>query len=241
MNLVALQTKPSNNFEANLANLELLIANCDEKSFIAAPELALTGYAYERQEEASELSKKAIEVLKELSKNKTISITLLTEKNNQYFNTLFIFHQSKIVHTQSKYHLFVLNEEKEHFAQGEIEDIQVIEIEGLKVGAMICFELRFIELWQKLRGADIILIPAMWGAKRKDNFEALTKALAITNQCFVLASSSASEDCAKGSGIISPLGYEYRDDEKELIKKDVDLDEITQMRTYLNVGINNGK
>jgi len=241
MNLVALQTKPSNNFEANLANLELLIANCDEKSFIVAPELALTGYAYERQEEASELSKKAIEVLKELSKHKTISITLLTKGNNQYYNTLFIFHHSKIIHTQSKHHLFVLNEEKEYFAQGEIEDIQLVEIEGLKIGAMICFELRFIELWQKLRGADIILVPAMWGAKRKDNFEALTKALAIANQCFVLASSSASENCAKSSGIISPLGYEYRDDEKELIQKDVDLNEITQMRTYLNVGITNGK
>jgi hypothetical protein len=42
---------------------------------------------------------------------------------------------------------------------------------------------------------------------------------------------------AKGSGIISPFGEELRDDRKEYISRLVDIEEITKMRTYMDVGI----
>jgi predicted amidohydrolase len=41
---------------------------------------------------------------------------------------------------------------------------------------VICFELRFIDFWKKMQGADLILIPSMWGKPRKQNFETLTRA-----------------------------------------------------------------
>jgi predicted amidohydrolase len=238
MNLVALQTTTSDDFEQNLSNLVELINKIDDNSFIVAPELCLNGYAYDKLKDAVNITNKAIPVLEKLSLNKTIAITLTQQKDDKHINTLFVFHKGKIVHTQSKVELFVLNDERKYFTAGDLEDIKIIEIGNLKIAFLICFELRFIELWKRVQGADIIAIPAMWGSLRKENYETLTRALAVMNQCFVVASDSADEDMAKSSGIITPFGDEYRDDSKTILEKKVDLSEIKKMRRYMRVGIN---
>lgn len=237
MKLIALQIKTKKNFKKNLHKLTELIKACDEDSFITAPELVLTGYAYDCLDDAVATTKKAIVKLKELSKNKTIAITMTTKTDGCYFNTLFIFHRGKIVHTQSKNKLFVLNDERKYFTAGDEDDIKIIRIGDIKVAAVICFELRYIDLWKKIQGADIILIPSYWGKLRKENFETLTRALAVMNQCFVVASNSANDDMAKSSGIITPFGHEYRDDQAQIIELDADLKEIKKMRRYMKVGI----
>ena len=238
MNLVTLQFKTTNDFNWNLDYVETLISKAPQNSFILAPELALNGYAYNRMEDAVAITERAVVLFKTLSKDKTIALTLTTKKDSHYYNTLHIFHKGKIIHTQSKIQLFVLNDEKIHFTPGTLDEMKIVDIDGFKVGAMICFELRFIDYWQKLRGADLILVPSMWGKPRKDNYETLTKALAVANQCFVLASDSANDDMAKGSGIITPFGHELRDDRKEYLSQIVNVEEITKMRTYMDVGIN---
>ncbi len=237
MNLVALQFKTTSNFQRNLDKLILLINTTADESFILAPELCLNGYAYDRLDEATTISKKALDILIELSHNKTIALTLTEKQDTKHINTLYVFHNKKIVHTQSKHELFVLNDERKYFTAGSKDDIKIFEINGLKIACLICFELRFIEFWQKLQGADIILIPAMWGKLRKANFETLTQALAVANQCFVIASDSANDEMAKSSGIITPFGDTYRDDEKEILIQKIDLSEIKKMRRYLSVGI----
>ena len=238
MNLVTLQTLTTDDFDKNLSTLLKLIEQVDENSFIVAPELCLNGYAYDRLDESVEITNKAIPLLQELSATKTITLTLTQKKDDKHINTLHIFHKGKIIHTQSKVELFVLNDERKYFTAGQEEDIKIIEIDGLKIACLICFELRFIDLWKKIQGADIVLIPAMWGKLRKENFETLTRGLAVMNQCFVIASDSANNDMAKSSGIITPFGEEYRDDNKIVLEKNVDLSEIKKMRRYMRVGIN---
>ncbi len=240
MNLISLQLKTTDNFEENLQNLVLHIQNTPSDSLIVAPELCLTGYSYSNMENAIQITNKAIPLLKELSQHKIISLTMTTKDNEKFYNTAFIFANGDIVHTQSKYKLFSLGDEEKYFTNGNLKDIKIIEIDGLKIAILICFELRFTELWMKLQGADIILVPAMWGKIRKEHFETLTKALAIINQCYVIASDSANDDMAKGSGIITPFGEELRDDNSESITQKFDRTLITKMRRYLNIGINNG-
>ena len=237
MNLIALQLKTSNNFEKNLKRLINQINIAPDNSIILAPELYLTGYAYDRMDDAVAFSLEAIEVLKELSNKKTIALTLTTKKKKQYFNTLHIFHKGKIIHTQSKAKLFVLNDERVYFSAGDEKDIKIIDIDGIKVATLICFELRYIELWKKVQGADVILVPAMWGLRRKQNFEILTRALAVANQCFVIASDSANADMAKSSAIISPFGDVTKNDDEKLLLCDANFKEIKKMRRYLNIGI----
>ncbi len=238
MNLIALQTKTLNSFQENLEHLKELILQCEDNSFILAPEVCLTGFCYEKMAEASEFNKKAIEELRLLSTNKTIALTFITQKKQQFFNTLYIFHKEKIVHTQSKHRLFPLGDEPAYFASGDLEDMKIIDIEGVKVATLICFEIRFPQYWLNVLGADLILNPSMWGVKRKAHFETMTKALAVANQCFVLTANSADENMAKGSGIISPWADEFRDDSKELISQTIDLKEVKKIRKYIDIGLN---
>ncbi|MDZ7819828.1 MAG: carbon-nitrogen hydrolase family protein [Aliarcobacter sp.] len=238
MNLIALQIKTTPNFEDNLIYLKNLINSCEEDSLILAPELALSGFCYERMQEASDFSIKAIEQLKQLSSNKIIAITFITKKDDKFFNTLYIFHKQQIVHTQSKVQLFPLGNELEHFSAGDEKDIKIIEINGIKIATLICFELRFPRLWEKVKGADIILNPAMWGLKRKDHYETISKSLALVNQCFVIACNSADDNMAKGSAIISSFGNIIKDDSKEIIKTVFDSNEIEKTRKYIDIGLN---
>ena len=238
MNLIALQIKTSQDFEKNLEELKNLIISCEENSIILAPELALSGFCYDRMEEASIFSLKAIEELKELSYNKTIALTFIMKKDkNSFLNTLYIFHNKQIIHTQSKVQLFPLGDELEHFVAGNEDDIKIIEINGIKIATLICFELRFPRLWEKIKGVDIILNPAMWGIKRKDHYESISKSLALVNQCFVIACNSADDNMAKGSAIISPFGNVIKDDSKIVLQTDFDKDEILKVRKYIDIGL----
>ena len=239
MNLISLQVKTSEDFQKNLEHLKELILQCEENSIILAPEIALSGFCYDRMQEASDFSIKAIEEIKQLAVNKTIALTFITKKDDKYYNTLHVFQNQESIHTQSKIQLFPLGNELEHFCAGNEEDIKILDINGIKVATLICFELRFPRLWEKIKGADIILNPAMWGLKRKDHYETITKSLALINQCFVVASNSADEKMAKGSAIISPFGNVVKDDEKEIIKEFVDTQEIKKVRKYINIGLHN--
>ena len=162
---------------------------------VVAPELCLNGYAYERLDEAVSIGYQAFNDLLLLSENRTIITTLTTKsETNQYFNTLYIFHKGKVLHRQSKHKLFVLQDERKYFTPGDEEAIKVIEVDGIKIACLICFELRFTQLWEQLKGAHIICVPAMWGVLRKEHYEILTRGLAVANQCYVVASDSANED-----------------------------------------------
>jgi len=237
MILISLQLKTSSSFEKNLHKLEKHIANSPQNSFILFPELFLTSYSYERLEDAVKMTQKATELLTIFSRHKTIAITMITKHNDRYYNTLHIFHKGKIVHTQSKAKLFVLDDERKYFTAGRENDIKIIDIDGIKVASLICFELRFIELWKKVQGADIILVPAMWGKARKENYETLTSALAVANQCYVVASNSANKNMAKSSAIITPFGKVTKDDQKKRLSLEFLPKEIKVMRRYLNTGI----
>lgn len=108
---------------------------------------------------------------------------------NGAFNEFILLSHEKIIYKQSKFKLFTLNSEQDKFSAGSVEDIKLFEVGGVKIGVLICFELRFLELWERLKGADIVLIPALWGAKRGEDFKVLSQALALQNRCYVVACS----------------------------------------------------
>jgi predicted amidohydrolase len=78
----------------------------------------------------------------------------------------------------------------------------------------------------------------MWGLKRKDHYESISKSLALVNQCFVIACNSADDNMGKGSAIISSFGNVIKDDSKEIIKTVFDANEIQKTRKYIDIGLN---
>lgn len=235
--LYALQVRTKQSFAENLNHIRELIINCDSDSIILLPEVCLTNFAYQRMEETSEFSKVATQALIDLSQEKTIITTMIEKYKDGFYNNLKVFHNMQLLHKQSKNKLFPLGDEHLHFKAGNIDEISPFNIDGLKCGAINCFELRFIEIWERLKGCDLLLVPAQWSKERKDNFETLTKALAITTQSFVIASNGANDNIAKGSGIITPLGYATRDDTKEIIGLKANFSEVAKARKFINIGL----
>ena len=69
-------------------------------------------------------------------------------------------------------------------------ELAVVDIEGVKVGLGICYDLRFPELFRllALRGAELIVLPAAFTQfTGKDHWELLIRARAVENQLFMLA------------------------------------------------------
>lgn len=235
--LTLLQIKTKQKFQDNLARVITELEKSKKGSIILTPELVLSGFCYQNMDEASEFSKHATEQLLHASRDRTIITTMIEKKNHKFYNNLKVFSNGELIHKQSKHKLFMLGEEHLHFAAGDVSEIIPFRLNGMNCGALVCFELRFIELWHRLQGVDVLFVPAQWAQARKEHFETLSRALAIANQCFVVACNAASLHMAKSSAIISPYGKVIQDDSKEVITAEIDIAEVEKMRKYINVGL----
>jgi len=235
--LCSLLFKTGANYRNNLQTLLALINKTDENSLIVAPEVCLTAYDYDNFETVLEFALTAIEKIKKASQNKIIILTIIEKRDGEVFNFAKVFHNGEVVYERAKARLFRFGDEHKYMSEGSDEAIKIIEVDGIKIAIFICFELRFKELWQKSEGADVIAVPSYWGVLRTEHFKSLTQALAIINQCYVVASDSQDEECTKMSGIITPQGEVQRNGNKPCLELPYSKKEITLMRRYMDVGI----
>jgi predicted amidohydrolase len=224
-------------YEANLNRLLTLVEKAGDYSLVVAPEVCLTGYDYENFEAALEFASYAQEKIKEASYNKIIILTILQRRNAEVYNFAKVFHNGEVVYERAKAKLFRFGDEHKYMQEGSVEDFKIIEVDGIKIAVFICFELRFKELWCKSEGADVIAVPAWWGVLRREHFKIFTQALALTNQCYVVASDSKNEECSAMSGIINPQGEAQRNGNEPCLSLPYSKKEISLMRRYMDIGI----
>jgi len=235
--LNVLQFKTEEDFSTNLEKLILLINSTNHNAIVVAPEVCLTGFAYSNFDNAAEFSKEASKAIIETLENRILILTMIEKINGNFYNIAKVFHNGKIIQEKRKSKLFVIGDERKFFTSGDENDINIFEVDGIKIGILICFELRFKELWKQLEGADLICVPAMWGKPRAKQFAILTNALAVMNQCYVAASDSANEDMAKNSSIIDSFGDVVLNNNLEKISGEFSYERIKKMRRYVNVGL----
>ena len=229
------QTTPD--YNTNLQTLLKLVEQTSDNSLIVAPEVCLTAYDYDNFEAVLEFASVANEAIKKASFNKIIILTIIEKRDGEVFNFAKIFHNGEVVYERAKARLFRFGDEHKYMSEGSDEAIKIVEVDGIKIAIFICFELRFKELWQKSEGADVIAVPSYWGVLRTEHFEVITQALAIINQCFVVASDSMDEECTKMSGIITPHGKTERNGNRPCLEVPYSTKEIEVMRRYMDVGI----
>ncbi len=58
-------------------------------------------------------------------------------------------------------------------------------INGMKTYIVICYDLRFPELFARMKEPDLIIVPADWPLERIHHWDALLRARAIEGECFV--------------------------------------------------------
>ena len=231
--ILQFNTDPS--YDVNLQRMLDAIDNNSQADIIVAPEVVLTAFDYDNFEKASQFYEKAIKTLCSKIDNQILALSLVRQTSKGFVNSAVIIHKSKVIHIQDKVKLFPLGEELKYFVAGDINDIITFEIDKVVYGILICFELRFKEIWKKLEGCDVILIPSRWGLPRKSHIEVLSKALAVMNQCYVVLSNSADSDMASSSSIISPNGDVIINDSLDIIIGKIDFKEIARVRRYIKM------
>lgn len=233
--LCSLLFSTTSNYKSNLQTLLSLIEKSKSNSLIVAHEVCLTGFDYENLEDATSFSSNAIEKLKIASKNKIIILTMLEEENGKIYNNAKVFYGGEILYSRAKARLFELGDEDKYMQSGDDNSVDIIEVAGIKIAVLICFELRFRELLERCDGADVIAVPAWWGVLRSEHFKTLTKSLALMNQCYVVASDDLSTECSTLSAIINPNGEARYNKEKASISQEYLKKEIRFMRKYIKV------
>lgn len=115
---------------------------------------------------------------------------------DRLFNTSLVFSpKGEELARYRKIHLFdILTPDgqgyRESATYGAGEAVVTCDIDGMKAGLAICYDLRFPELFLHLRrqGAELILLPAAFTLQTgKDHWEVLLRARAIETQCWVAA------------------------------------------------------
>ena len=233
LEVVALQLPTHKRYQKNLDILLEHLHSHKDKHIVLVPEVFLTSFDYEHMVTAAKFSMKALKTLKKEVDEQIVVLTLILEDGDNFVNQAVVIHKHKILHRQDKVKLFKLGDEDLYFREGKKKKIQPFEIEGVNYALLICFELRFKELWKQIEGADIVLIPSQWGKLRKAHLEILSRALAVMNQCYVVVSNSTDSDMASSSAIISPNGNVTMDDTLTAIEGTIDFREIQKIRRYI--------
>ncbi len=112
--------------------------------------------------------------------------------------------------TYTKMHPFCLADEQKYYIAGD--NVTTFDIDGVPSSIFICYDLRFPEVFRKVaKRVQAIFVIANWPSERVEHWNALLKARAIENQCFLIGVNRTGIDgngiCYSGSScIIDPMG-----------------------------------
>ena len=151
--------------EKNLAKVLMALDGIDAE-LIVLPELAFTGYYFKNRKELLDLAEdpansKTLNSLTELCKKNSFHVvTGFAElSENKVYNSAILVGPEGVVHSYRKLHLF--NQEKNIFDAGDVP-LSIQEVQGVKIGMMVCFDWVFPEVTRSLalQGAEVICHPS---------------------------------------------------------------------------------
>jgi len=110
----------------------------------------------------------------------------LKDKDGLRNTALIIDPSGEIVLNYSKIHMYGPMGENHVFISGDT--LSAVEIKGVGVGVVICYDLRFPSLARSLAraGVEVILVPAFWPDARIYHWETLLRARAMENQVYMV-------------------------------------------------------
>lgn len=184
-------------------------------------------------------------LLCEESRRNTLTTVLtvhVPSTEGRAFNTLVVLRGGKVIAQYAKLHLYDAFNIQESARVDAGDDVApLIDIEGMKVGLMTCYDLRFPELAMKLAldGAQLLVLPAAWvrGSLKEQHWATLLSARALDTTCYVVAAGECGNKNIGQSRIVDPQGVTLAAaaEAPALIVAEISKERVAQTRETLPV------
>ncbi|HXF73618.1 MAG TPA: carbon-nitrogen hydrolase family protein [Actinomycetota bacterium] len=258
MRVAVCQMNPGEDVEKNLRAAEELLAEAAGAGADLAglPELFVyMGPAARHAEVAEEVPGPTSARLAEAARRHGMWVlggSIYERDGERIFNTSLLFdRRGELVARYRKIHLFDVDlpgqppiRESATLSPGD--QVVTADVEGVRAGLSICYDVRFPELYRMLvaQGAELLLVPAAFTEETgRDHWEVLLRARAIEDQCFVVAPAQwgpwgppeENRRCHGDSLIVDPWGRVLArlDEGVGVAWADLDLAELRRVRERL--------
>lgn len=183
---------------ANYERVEELLGEAGPADLIVLPEMFSSGFTFDVDVAAEgEPSPSEVFLKKLAGRHEAAALGGLVRKNSDESgrNELIAFDPSgKELGRYQKNRTFSYAGESLFYRRGK--EVTVFDWQDWKVAPMICYDLRFPELFRRVtaKGAELIVVIANWPSLRLDHWLTLLKARAIENLAYVVGVNRCGSD-----------------------------------------------
>jgi len=188
--------------DRNLERIERAVADAAATgaALVVLPEAAVTGYVFANLDEALTVAQRAGAVAAQRLADAAVEhgVALiagtLEAEAREVFNTALIFAADGRRFRYRKMHLPYLGVDR--FATPGPDAPEVYELAGMRVGVLICYDLRFPEAARicALEGADLVALPTNWPVGVQFHPGIFAPARAAENHVYLLACDRVGEE-----------------------------------------------
>ncbi len=222
--------------DKNRTSAQKWIEQCRESQLVVLPEMFTTGFCTDPKcgAESDERTLKWMQLMA-AEYQTTLAGSVAVECDGEYFNRFYVVRPDGEYVKYDKRHLFTFAGEHLNYTAGN--ERVVVEIEGVRVLLLVCYDLRF-PVWMRNRGDyDMILCVAAWPRPRRLPWDILLRARAIENLCYVggvnIVGQDVNVEYSGGTVAINFLGEviaKVEDDTEGIATFDVDLEALGEFR-----------
>jgi len=227
---------------ANREKIKELLAHLPATDLLVLPEMFSTGFVTDPVGVA-EKDGESFRFMQETAASRGCAVagSLAVEEEGRFYNRFyFVYPDGSEVH-YDKHHLFTYGGEHHRFTAGDKP--VVASFRGVRILLQVCYDLRF-PVFSRNRllpdGSalyDMALYVASWPYVRMDAWDALLKARAIENQCFLAGVNRVGTDPGNSysghSVLLGPKGQVLaacRENREEIASCEINLEDLRAFR-----------
>lgn len=231
----------------NLLEKKLSIRSAD---FVFLPEVWTVGWDCQSFPLCAECINNAssLNMLQEIAQKYNVNIIggsfIETKNDGTLANACPVINRKgELICTYEKNHLFSYYgcAEGNYISAGKAPVL--VELDGVRIGLSICYDIRFPEIYRAYRkaGADILVNMAAWGSEKKIPWDSMTTSRAVENQTYFVALTQTGK-LREGANLGHSMILDYKGDilseinlEEDGIYATIDLEEMYSFREKCRV------
>ncbi len=208
---------------------------------VVLPEMCTTGFTMDAESQAERLDGASVGALGRIAAEANVQLIAgvavreCVDGAERHVNAALLFGEDGAIRAlYRKQRVFAYAGEDHVYTAGD--DVVTAAVHGVRIAPFVCYDLRFPELFRRVaRDVDAVVIIANWPSSRRPHWDALLRARAIENQCYVLAVNRLGEGGGiaydGGSAAFDPWGEPLVTTGDTVGIVDVDVERVRAVRT----------